>query len=134
MANSDSTQTRGNLKPATIKDIADVDGGKVTVKFMFNPHQYTVSLAHKYKDDAGKGGKKSKVVLETVGQKKLILPKLIFDTYVTEGTKSDVRAETKKLWTLMEPIKNKKSGNSQKFDGRPVSFSWGDFTKVAVSR
>lgn len=105
------------------------DTGK-SVDFMFNPHQYTITLAHKFKEDAGKGGMQSTVELTQVGQKVLTLPKVIFDSYMTkDGQKKSVREKTKTLFDLMEPLENKEGEESQKFQARSVIFEWGaDFT------
>lgn len=117
--------TKGGLTPAKIYDAGDKSN---EVEFMFNPHQYTVTLAHKFKEDAGKGGKQSKVELTQVGQKELTLPKVIFDTYATDkgaGEKEDVSKKTDKLLALMEPLENNQGSNSQKYQARSVIFEWG---------
>lgn len=119
--------TQGGLTPAKIYDPSD---SSLVAEFMFNPHQYTITLAHKFKEDAGKGGKQSKVELTQVGQKQLTLPKVIFDTYMSNqgiGDKEDVSKKTEMLFKLMAPLENREGENSQKFKARPVIFKWGTF-------
>jgi hypothetical protein len=117
--------TKGGLNPAKIYDPMDMTR---SVEFMFNPHQYTVTLAHKFKEDAGQGGKQSKVELTQVGQLQLTLPKVVFDTYMSDkgaGDKEDVSKKTQGLFDLMEPLETKEGEKSQKFKARSVIFEWG---------
>lgn len=107
----------------------DAQDTSLSVDFDFNPHQYTITLAHKLKPVAGSGGKQSKVELTEVGQQLLTLPSVIFDTYTNKDSpKKDLREKLKTLFKLMDPLETKEGEQSQKFQARSVIFKWGGYT------
>ena len=112
--------TRGGLKPAKIYDPVDANFG---VSFMFNPNSYRVDLAHNY-TERGMGGNTPLVEISNLGQKRLTLAGIIFDTYEAQ---TNVTFETDKLWALMSPIPAFERGNGPKASARPVTFAWGSF-------
>ena len=112
--------TRGGLKPAKIFD----QGSSLGVSFMFNPHSYRVDLAHNYME-RGMGGNTPLVEISNLGQKRLTLSGVVFDTYELAR---NVTEETDKLWALMSPVPAFERGNGPKASARPVTFAWGSFS------
>ncbi len=95
----------------------DLEGAQ-EISVMFNPNEYTVSFEAKY---TGENDKKQFRVTETPEFK----VSLFYDTY---EKRSDVRNETKKITSLLDP---KVSGKSTKKP--PVClFVWGGFTYRGV--
>jgi hypothetical protein len=63
-----------------------------------------------------------------MGQLQLTLPKVVFDTYMSDkgaGDKENVSKKTQGLFDLMEPLETKEGEKSQKFKARSVIFEWG---------
>ena len=116
--------TRGGLTPASLTDISEQPQGFQKVEFMFNPHQYSLSLSHTYKA-TGMGGNAPKIEITGVGQQKVTLNDLIFDRYEEGG---DIRQEMTHLLQLMEPVRVGEANNTAKADARKLRFQWGSFS------
>lgn len=119
------SKTRGGLKPAEIKDVSESPQSFGSVKFMFNPYQYSLSLQHTFQA-TGMGGNDPKVEITGVGQQKLTLNDIWFDTY--ETLLDDITTDMTNLLKLMEPVKVGDATNPAKADARKVKFTWGSFS------
>jgi hypothetical protein len=122
--------TKGGLQPAVIFE-SDKDGnpkGGLSISFMFNPNEYSVTQSNTYKENTT-GNAKPQMELSKAGHQQLTINKIMFDTYA-EG--KDVSLETDKLWQLMKPIPGEENPEGDKPTGRYVTFSWGTFYFVSV--
>jgi hypothetical protein len=102
-----------------------VEGEKLTVKFKFNPKEYTVSKSNTWNTADANRGSDTPPLHFGGGQPKQLKVQLFFDTYV-EGT--DVRPEyTEKLFKMMEINAKLPEGSTNKTTGSPpkLKFSWG---------
>lgn len=107
------------LTEPTTKAVLEKPGGE-RVEAHFNPVslQYTVTNTLK---EEGKGNKRKQYI--TQSSAKLTMD-LVFDT---TGTGADVRDQTKKIATFMEP-EEPASANSKKQTAAVVEFRWGVYT------
>lgn len=119
--------TRGGLTPASIEDISAQPHSFGKIEFMFNPHQYSLSLNHGYKA-TGMGGNSPKVEITKVGQMKVKLNELVFDRYEEGG---DISQDLTNLLKLMAPVRVGQANNPAKADARKVRFAWGSFSFTA---
>jgi hypothetical protein len=119
--------TRGGLTPASLTDLSSSPHGFGSVEFMFNPHQYSLTLQHTF-NPTGMGGNAPKVEITKVGQQKVTLKDLIFDAYEVQG--GDIKTEMTHLLQLMEPVRVGDSNNPAKHDARKIGFAWGSFAFV----
>lgn len=116
--------TRGNLEPATIINLATGD----QVYCMFNPHEYTLSKQNTWQQGETKGKNVPKVKFSQGGAESLKI-QLFFDTYADE---SDVREHTEGLWKMMMVTDEKKNPRNDKSEPPHVAFHWGKFYFRAV--
>ena len=93
--------TRGGLSPGSLEDISEDPHGFGKVEFHFNPHQYTLQLAHTF-NPTGMGGNAPKIEITKVGQMKVTLADLWFDAYEDEG---DIKQEATRLLQLMQGVR-----------------------------
>jgi nucleoid-associated protein YgaU len=119
-----ATTTRGGLEPAVIvnKDTNE------TVRFMFNPHEYTLTKQNRWERGETKGKNVPRIKFTQGGAQTLKL-QLFFDTYAAG---SDVREHTDPLWRMMMVNPDKTNPRSNKSEPPPVSFQWGGLTFDAV--
>ncbi|MBE2224181.1 MAG: LysM peptidoglycan-binding domain-containing protein [Anaerolineae bacterium] len=114
------TNTRGNLKPATITTVDN----SVTINCMFNPENYTVVKKNSFNTEQ-KTVIPIKPEFKQYGRSTLTLSELHFDVYETGG---DLTATTNKLWDLMSPTDAEDPNSSPP----EVKFKWGSFQFTAV--
>jgi len=114
------TNTRGNLKPATIS----ATDGSATINCMFNPEFYTVKKQNDY-DQGDELVKPPKPKFKRYGRSTLTLSALHFDTYETGENLTET---TNKLWTLMRPVKE----DDPESTPPEVKFEWSTFSFTAV--
>ena len=110
--------TRGVLVPARIEEVGTLN----MVNFMFNPYEYKVTRKVKW-NRRSTGDANSEVEMTAVTEKKLSLPKLVFDVYEDLNPLSAVTDHTDLLIEMMEPTQD----SSQKPKPRQVKFVWGPF-------
>jgi hypothetical protein len=129
--------TRGGLQPATITECVE-DGNQVrkkaggkSVKFMFNPTDYSVSRKNKYKEKEENKANAPIMEFEKSESTTLSLKGLVFDSYEEANPlKQDISKVTRVLWELMDVIES--SDASAKSRPAPVVFEWGEFQFFAV--
>ncbi len=123
-----SSLTRGGLVPAKIYEVDESGNprGSLSLSFMFNPKEYSVSLSNNFQEtETGDAG--HKVELTSAGNQTLTLKQLVFDTY---DTGVDVSLQTRLIWDLMKPVPAE--GSDTKPTARYVAFEWGTFRFVSV--
>lgn len=116
--------TRGNLKPATIKNLNTEE----TVHFMFNPFEFTISKTNTWNNRPINGINVPLVTFTTGGPMGLTL-NLYFDT---TRNPADVRAFTAPLWKMMMIDEAKADATTGKGEPPPVAFEWGGLYFKAV--
>jgi hypothetical protein len=123
--------TRSGLVAAKIYEVdasGEAKGGGISVDFMFNPFEYTVSKSNTFEEKPGNGTDVPQVEFKKAGAQALKV-QLNFDTY-DKGL--DVSLVTNQLWKLMESKTREESGQNEKIPPPFVAFHWGVFKFVAV--
>ena len=129
--------TRGGLQPAAIYEcvengsqVSKKSGGK-SVKFMFNPTDYSVSKKNKYEAKPENRANAPIMEFKNPESTTLSLKGLVFDSYEEiNPLKQDISKVTRVLWELMDVIED--SSDSAKSRPSPVVFEWGEFQFFAV--
>lgn len=129
--------TRGGLQPAAIYECVE-DGSQVrkktggkSVKFMFNPTDYSVSKKNKYEAKPENRANTPIMEFKNPESTTLSLKGLVFDSYEEiNPLKQDISKVTRVLWELMDVIED--SSDSAKSRPAPVVFEWGEFQFFAV--
>jgi hypothetical protein len=129
--------TRGGLQPAAIYECVEdrsqvrkKTGGK-SVKFMFNPTDYSVSKKNKYEAKPKNKANTPNMEFKNPESTTLSLKGLVFDSYEElNPLKQDISKVTRVLLELMDVIED--SSDSAKSRPAPVVFEWGKFQFFAV--
>jgi hypothetical protein len=113
--------------------LAAVEGGEdITVKFHFNPKEYTISKSNTWNANGSNQGSDVPPLTFGGGQPKQLKLQLLFDTYVKIGNQSggtDVREEyTNKLFKMMEINPKLPEGGTNQTNGAPpkLKLTWGE--------
>lgn len=123
ISTSTSSNTRGGLSPGSISSLSSSSPNTilVTVKFHFNPHEFSINKSNTWKEEDGQGNEIPWTSFDKGGAQTLSLS-LHFDTQA-KGT--PVTLVTNPLWKMMLVESGSTDQRTEK--GRPptVEFSWG---------
>ena len=108
--------------PGFQKAYLQIEGGE-RIDCLFNPREYQIQRQNTWKIEPVTGAKLPVPQFGGAGASKLTL-ELLFDR--SEDTDGDVRADTDKLWKVME-VDQKFAKKGKKNSGRPphLTFGWG---------
>lgn len=123
-----SNKTRSGLVAAEIYEI-DQGGSRKskTVRFHFNPTEYTITYKNSFKTKgAKKGSGKRNVEACPPGLPNLSLPALWFDAY--EQKNGDLKKVIEDLQSLAYPVLS----TAKQYEAPMVNFEWGPFSFSAV--
>jgi hypothetical protein len=123
-----TNKTRGGLVPAEIYEI-DESGSRQskTVRFHFNPTEYTITYKNSFKTKGAKKGSNNRNVEACPpGLPDLSLPALWFDAYEQKG--GDLKKVIEDLESLAYPVLS----NEKQYEAPMVKFEWGPFNFSAV--
>jgi hypothetical protein len=111
--------------------LSTVEGEGISIKFNFNPKEYSISKSNTWNANGSKQGSDVPELTFGGGQPKQLKLQLFFDTYVKLGNQvggSDVRKEyTDKLFKMMEidPKLPERKVNDTKGSPPKLEFRWG---------
>jgi hypothetical protein len=118
------TRHREEEMMATKGSLATTEGDSISVDFLFNPKEYSISKQNTWSKPDNNRGSDTATVVFGGGNPKSLKMQLFFDTYL-EGT--DVTQYTNKLFQMMEINPKLPEKSTTQSTGAPpkLKFSWG---------
>jgi hypothetical protein len=120
--------TRGGLRPATI---SNVNNTAEIVRFMFNPHEFSINKTITWSPEGGAGQNIPQYVYDRTSAPTISLT-LHFDS---QDLKKDVRDFTYLLWKFTMVDESRINQTTGKGEPPPVAFEWGRlYFKAVITR